>query len=78
MNSVVGALSLLGDMCQVDVSLDVTNFSASISACEKGGNWQQVLSLLEQTCKAGRKLECDHVVICIYIYIYSINIYIYL
>ena len=33
------------------------SFSAAISACEKGGQWQRVLSLLEDICRAGKALD---------------------
>ena len=38
---------------QHDVSVDVISFSATIPACEKGGQWQHTLSLLEVIRRAG-------------------------
>ena len=40
-------------MCKAGVTMDVISFSAAISACEKGGQWQRALSLLEDMCKEG-------------------------
>ena len=40
-------LSLLEVSCRAGVTPSVISFDAAISACEKGGQWQQALSLLE-------------------------------
>ena len=41
-------VSLFDDMCQVLVAMDVISFNAATSACEKGGQWQQALPLLDE------------------------------
>ena len=38
------------------MTLDVINFSAAISACEKGEQWQRALSLLKEMRLAGATL----------------------
>merc|ERR1719386_239466 len=47
------ALSLLSEMQDAGVTRNVISFSASISACEKGGQWQQALSVLSEMQDAG-------------------------
>ena len=36
---------------------NVTDFSAAISACEKGGQWQRALSLFDHMCKASVTMD---------------------
>ena len=39
------------------MAFDVISISAAISACEKGGEWQQGLSLFNQPCKDGLSFD---------------------
>ena len=41
------------DMCTEGVTGNVIGFNAAISACEKGGQWQQALPLLDELHMAG-------------------------
>merc|ERR1711904_202411 len=47
------ALSLLHQMRECGVTPDVISFNAAISACEKGGQWEQALALLDKMRKNG-------------------------
>ena len=47
-----GALLLFDDMCRAGVTVDMISCNAAISACKKGGQWQQALSLLDDMHKA--------------------------
>ena len=40
-------------MQDAGVTRDVISYNAAISACEKGGQWQQALSLLSEMQDAG-------------------------
>ena len=40
-------------MCKAGVTMDVISFSAAISACEKGGQWQRAMCVLDDMLKAG-------------------------
>lgn len=42
------ALSLLGNMHEMQVSGDTISFSAAMSACEKVGQWTMALELFHQ------------------------------
>ena len=44
-------------MQDTGVTRDVISFSAAISACEKGGRWEQALSLLKEMLDAGVALD---------------------
>ncbi|CAK0890906.1 unnamed protein product [Prorocentrum cordatum] len=46
------ALSLLSEMSERKVDLDVVSCSACVSACEKGGQWEHALRLLVVMCEA--------------------------
>ena len=39
-------------MCRAGVTVDMISCNAAISACKKGGQWQQALSLLDDMHKA--------------------------
>ena len=43
-----GALALLKEMRASGVAPNVITYNAAISACEKGGQWERALSLLEE------------------------------
>ena len=47
------ALSLLDEMRVAAVAPNVISYSAAISACEKGGRWEQAVSLLDEMREAG-------------------------
>ena len=50
-------MSLLEDIRRVGVTPNVISFNAAISACEKGGQWQQTSLLLVDMGMAGVTLE---------------------
>eukprot|EP00973_Karenia_brevis_P023875 3291610-Karenia_brevis.AAC.1 len=41
------------------LSLAVITFDAAISACEKGGQWQRVASMLDEIHGPGQVAVCD-------------------
>ena len=44
-------------MCKEGVTGNVISFNAAISACEKGGQWQRALLLLDDMCMAGVTMD---------------------
>jgi pentatricopeptide repeat domain-containing protein 1 len=50
------ALSLLGQMRERGVTPNEFSFSAAITACGKGGQWEQALSLLKEMRVCSRRL----------------------
>ena len=46
-------------MQDIDMKLDVISYNAAISACEKGGQWEQAVSLLKEMQDKGCDSKCD-------------------